>query len=1488
MNAPHDEYAQLRQLLLQIEQDRLDELEKRLNDPQLRSQEIAAILAQAIERAPDLNQLASALKKPVQTCIIESMCETPQTFARPLLTALSTPIQKPIQARLTELEQQQINPVIQRLTQLETLLPRFEQLVAQLDDTEKRVSDMANFLPEAINKASISEELEHTLQSRLTESLKEPVQRCLRQSISEDTQVLADTLFPVMGPAIRKSINETFKDLLQEINTRLQQSPFSPKGLVWRWEAWRTSTPLQEIILRDTLVYRVEQVFLIHRDSGLLIHHLHQNDIEINDSDAVSAMLTAIQDFIHDSFSGTDDAQLERVEIGEFTVWLERGPDAILASVIRGNVPYSYKDIMHDALETMHARYGFLLEKFDGDNSTLTPILTILQKTLGSEIRDKQGHYFPPAVVAAFAGISALAVALLAWFAYEQYRIQQHREQLMAYVETLRQTPGIVPVQANYEDRHLILHGLRDPLAADPLQIALTAQVSPNDITASWTPYQDLTPVFVEQRAKLQLAPPDSVELQLKGDVLHISGRADRAWIEHVQQQASHITGIRQVVGDQLIDNDAYWQQTDALFQNLLQRLRNTPGLVIISHQREAGHRVIRGLRDPLAADPNRWAEEIGLHDVQMHWQAHHDLTPEFVLQRARLALQPPTSIQLHLGDDAILHFTGEADQLWLTQAQQRALSIAGIRTVNLEQARPSDAYWLNTEAQFQAFIATLNSTQGIIVTDSGRGQEQRYVRGLRDPLAPDPQEIADKMGLERLTMHWQMLHTLSPAFVLQRARHWLQPPPSVELAVQDHVLFATGQASAEWIKHAYHNIGKIAGINALNTENLTNTDQAWQAMEVSVQRLLTTLNTTPGLVVTDSGRRDGHFYIHGLRDPLAPDPQHLAQQAGLSDITMRWQHYQELSPAFVLRRARAWLQPPHTIELSLNDTVLTVRGNTDKAWLDKLNDSVGKIAGIDSVNTEAVTLNDAYWVESEAIFQALVTVLRDTDGLTVIHAGRQGEHWLIRGLRDPLAVDPQELAGRYPDLRLKMHWQPYHDLSPVFVLKRAHLALQPPPGVELHLTDDRILQIRGAADHTWISQIQTQSGYLTGIREIDTQQLSNQDAVWQAEQVRLQQLVAELNRVPGIIVVDSGKNASGEWMIHGLRDPQADFPEQAVIHANLPTLQQEWQFYQDLSPAFVQARLQQQLKQDQLDVLQLSIDNQGVVQLTGEATGEQIRRAASQIQQEAGVKAVDTHAAINMTEWQEQATELFEEFLATLGDTPGIVVTYTQPRVEGGWLVQGLRDPLAADPQEIARQFLLDGALEMYWHSYQDVSPEFLLKHAQQRLQPPPKVNLTVRDQVLHVEGEASAAWIKTLAQPLGLPLRIDSGQLINIDQQNWQAAMARLMAINVLFNESTEFQAQQNKILRELTETLRELIKLSEILDYQMRIEIIGETDGLGTRAHNLQLGTARAQRMKEWLMAQGIAGKWLHPMSTHKVCFGDEVANFQNRRVHFRLVY
>ena len=199
----------------------------------------------------------------------------------------------------------------------------------------------------------------HVLPAQLGEALAPVVERAVQRSIHKNPRTLTQILYPVFLPAIRKSIGEKIDQTFQSLNESLRYI-FTWRGLKWRIEAWRTGTSFAEVVLKHSLVYRVEHVFLINRNSGLLISHLAAEDATSEDPQLISSMLSAIQDFVKDSFKEKEQDGLDTIRFGELRLWSEVGPFATLVAVIRGNPPEELHEILRDRLLHIHAEFGRL------------------------------------------------------------------------------------------------------------------------------------------------------------------------------------------------------------------------------------------------------------------------------------------------------------------------------------------------------------------------------------------------------------------------------------------------------------------------------------------------------------------------------------------------------------------------------------------------------------------------------------------------------------------------------------------------------------------------------------------------------------------------------------------------------------------------------------------------------------------------------------------------------------------------------------------------------------------------------------------------------------------------------------------------------------------------------------------------------------------------------------------------------------------------
>ena len=152
-------------------------------------------------------------------------------------------------------------------------------LQAHFLDPAAQVRDVSRVLPDAIALRSTDPKLVRALEPSIAESLTSSVRR--------DPRPLADALFPVMGPAIRRAIAHTLASMMESLNRTVEHS-FSWRALQWRWTAFRTGKPFAEIVLLNTLEYRVEQLFLIHAETGLLLQHLSTDARSGEDDSRVS------------------------------------------------------------------------------------------------------------------------------------------------------------------------------------------------------------------------------------------------------------------------------------------------------------------------------------------------------------------------------------------------------------------------------------------------------------------------------------------------------------------------------------------------------------------------------------------------------------------------------------------------------------------------------------------------------------------------------------------------------------------------------------------------------------------------------------------------------------------------------------------------------------------------------------------------------------------------------------------------------------------------------------------------------------------------------------------------------------------------------------------------------------------------------------------------------------------------------------------------
>lgn len=418
---------------------------------------------------------------------------------------------------------------------------RLEQLQAQVDHLDLTAHNLSRVLPEAI---ALRGEADH----RLTHALTPHVSEALGVSVRKQPHMIVEAIAPIMMPAIRQAIANALRSMVQSLNQTVEHS-LSIRSLKWRLEALRTGKPFAEIVLLHTLCYRVEQVFLIHAQTGLLLAHAAGDSVAVQDQTLVSGMLSAIRSFVQDSFGATDDQGLNTFQVGDLTVWIEQGPEAILAAVIRGTPPEIFHVHLQDTLDHLHADYADALARFSGDAAAFATATPRLEECLQAQFETHRRGIAPIAWILLAAIVTG--TASWGWSAYQERRYWH------AYLDRLASEPGLVVTSTHSENNRYVLTGLRDPLAADPNTLLQGSGLASDRVDSKWSPYYALEPIFTLKRAGFVLSPPNTVQLAVEGTRLTASGTAPVEWIRQSRPLARVLPGIseyddRHVIGRSL------------------------------------------------------------------------------------------------------------------------------------------------------------------------------------------------------------------------------------------------------------------------------------------------------------------------------------------------------------------------------------------------------------------------------------------------------------------------------------------------------------------------------------------------------------------------------------------------------------------------------------------------------------------------------------------------------------------------------------------------------------------------------------------------------------------------------------------------------------------------------------------------------------------------------------------------------------------------
>jgi outer membrane protein OmpA-like peptidoglycan-associated protein len=405
------------------------------------------------------------------------------------------------------------------------------------------------------------------------------VESAVEHSVTHQSDRLVTSLYPLMGSLVRKSVSAFLSDFIEKTNQLIEHS-FTLKGLKWRFNAWKAGVSFTQYIVSQTYNYRVEHILLIHQETGLLLKSVNLDQQSQSDADLISSMLSAINDFVGDSFQTNQDGlkeQLQTVSTDNFNLLIKPGPKAIIVAAVTGNPPQDVSENLQVTLENVHKLYRDEFEQFNGDNAPfdssenqLRDCLLTEEKIIALNLNKKP--WFAWLIITII--VMFLGFQLQGW-----YQLKVLNNSIMK----IDQEPGIVvqSIIVNSET-DIALDVMRDPNAI-PIEKWFDAhKLSFRDINLKERMYRSLSPEILESRVQEILSDYPYLSPQWQDEQLLLTGNIDITSFQKITQQLadagifSNQLNIEKLIvnnSDNVSDSVAIQQQ---IFKNVVGKISAT------------------------------------------------------------------------------------------------------------------------------------------------------------------------------------------------------------------------------------------------------------------------------------------------------------------------------------------------------------------------------------------------------------------------------------------------------------------------------------------------------------------------------------------------------------------------------------------------------------------------------------------------------------------------------------------------------------------------------------------------------------------------------------------------------------------------------------------------------------------------------------------------------------------------------------------------
>ena len=454
---------------------------------------------------------------------------------------------------------QAVTPVIEQLIEQRSVEEPEKVAIAVAKILPSAIAQEINLSPAAIAKAiapevalSIREQIRLD-EDAISQALGPEMGKAIKAQIELERDAMVDALYPVIGNTISKYMVE----VVQEINRKVENT-LSPEGFKRKIRAKIQGVSEAELILQESVGCHVQAVFLIDKDSGIVIEKFQKQgeDEPELDSDMVAGMLTAIRSFANDCI--VSDSELDTIDYGNWQIHLEVAGYCYLAVVLRGEPTKESIGKIRHVFGEIVLNYGSAIEKFEGDFTTVPPaIKPKLSELTESEQEESKQASSPTTLLWLIALI--LAIIFVPW-GILRYRskVARNIEQFTAIQLDAAPELSVYRLEPEVSDGVLTITGrvpseeLRQQATTITEKIAAQNELElDNQIIAVDVPADSNTiSGEIERLTELLNQQPEvAIQSNYQSHILSVDGFIlDKTQQEKINRAFSQIPGIKQVI----------------------------------------------------------------------------------------------------------------------------------------------------------------------------------------------------------------------------------------------------------------------------------------------------------------------------------------------------------------------------------------------------------------------------------------------------------------------------------------------------------------------------------------------------------------------------------------------------------------------------------------------------------------------------------------------------------------------------------------------------------------------------------------------------------------------------------------------------------------------------------------------------------------------------------------------------------------------------